>query len=192
MTEQTLAEQLQARIAIADRVAAKGLASNVMVYVPFDLAERILAALARMVTKADASDSRTASENQLTQPPEGNESRRPTRIAGACRDCGTTLWTYAEPYCGACGSVNLTGGEWRDIETAPKDGTRFLVWNGYRRAIAWFSRYSDMSSGWHHQNIIGEPLGKRDIEPETHWMLFPPPPRSDDSPAVNAEARADD
>jgi len=38
-------EQLKTRIAIADRVAANGRASNVMVYVPFDLAQQLLDAL---------------------------------------------------------------------------------------------------------------------------------------------------
>ena len=65
---------------------------------------------------------------------------------------------------------------WQPIETAPKDGTRVLLWNGYRRAIGWYSHYEDSSSGWHRQTLIGEPLGLRDIAPETHWMPLPGPP----------------
>ena len=65
---------------------------------------------------------------------------------------------------------------WQPIETAPKDGTRVWLWNGYRRAIGWYSHYEDSSSGWHRQALIGEPLGLRDIAPETHWMPLPGPP----------------
>jgi hypothetical protein len=66
---------------------------------------------------------------------------------------------------------------WQPIETAPKDGTRLLLWNGHRRILAWYARYSDTSEGWHRQNLSGEPLGLRtDLVEDTHWMLFPAPP----------------
>ncbi len=64
---------------------------------------------------------------------------------------------------------------WQDIATAPKatsphDG-HVLLWNGYRRAIGRF-----VVDRWLHQNLIGEPLGLRDGDPETHWMPLPAPP----------------
>jgi hypothetical protein len=65
---------------------------------------------------------------------------------------------------------------WQPIETAPKDGSAVWLWNGYRRCIGWYSEYADHSGGWHRQSLIGEPLGKRDIDPETHWMPLPPAP----------------
>ena len=65
---------------------------------------------------------------------------------------------------------------WQPIESAPKDGTRVWLWNGFRRSIGWHAHYEDRSMGWHRQSLIGEPLGRRDIDPETHWMPLPVPP----------------
>jgi hypothetical protein len=67
-------------------------------------------------------------------------------------------------------------GVWQPIETAPKDGTRVLLWNGYRRSYCWFNSYADGSSGWHRQNLLGEPMGMRDMDPDTHWQPLPAPP----------------
>ena len=60
---------------------------------------------------------------------------------------------------------------WEPIATAPKDRSRVMLWNGYRRCIGWF-----VPEGWHRQNIIGEPLGPRDIDPDFAWMPLPAPP----------------
>jgi len=68
------------------------------------------------------------------------------------------------------------GGMWQPIATAPKDGTCVWLWNGFRRCLGWHAHYDDASTGWHRQSLIGEPLGRRDIDPETHWMLLPDPP----------------
>jgi hypothetical protein len=60
--------------------------------------------------------------------------------------------------------------EWRDIETAPKDGTEILVWRkGWGRHIArwvneWGDKYFRLASG---RDILGGP---------SHWMPLPDPP----------------
>jgi hypothetical protein len=62
---------------------------------------------------------------------------------------------------------------WQPIETAPKDGTRFLAYEGGRECkhyeCWWNSDFSDWE-GW-QDDWGGEP------EP-THWMPFLPPPRA--------------
>ena len=69
--------------------------------------------------------------------------------------------------------------EWQPIETAPKDGTRILVYNGSIYVAAWeeatmtlkekkdwvYSCYS--LNGWNYYEIVYEP---------THWMPLPKPP----------------
>ena len=52
-----------------------------------------------------------------------------TKIVGQCRDCGTTLWSYREPHCGACGSVNLADAEGEVVVaviTKDADGDYFV------------------------------------------------------------------
>lgn len=65
---------------------------------------------------------------------------------------------------------------WQTIDSVPKDGTRVLLWNGYRRCLGWHMTYEDGSSGWHRQNLALERLGMRDIDPDTHWHVLPAPP----------------
>ena len=68
--------------------------------------------------------------------------------------------------------------EWQPIETAPKDGTGVLLWNGYRRCYGWFSSYADGSSGWHLRPIfVNEPFEPAAFIPDTHWQPLPAPPR---------------
>lgn len=76
------------------------------------------------------------------------------------------LWDYIERL-----TAQLRKMDWQPIETAPKDGTKILVWNGYRRCLSYCDEF-----GWHRQNFIGEPLGAKDYEPETHWIPLPDPP----------------
>jgi len=60
---------------------------------------------------------------------------------------------------------------WQPIDTAPKDGTAVLIWDGSDMVVAicepnllipWRSTYGD---------TIGEP---------THWMPLPAPPEADE------------
>jgi hypothetical protein len=51
---------------------------------------------------------------------------------------------------------------WQPIETAPKDGTDILVWEGGSVGTVWFSQ------------VFGEWLGP--YPDFTHWMPLPDPP----------------
>lgn len=70
--------------------------------------------------------------------------------------------------------------KWLAIESAPKDGTKFLgVINGQIDFFYW----------QHHRQLSSAPAGWRDsfikVYPEgegpTHWMPLPPPPGADDA-----------
>ena len=65
--------------------------------------------------------------------------------------------------------------EWRDIETAPKDGTVVLL-AGCRKpvAAAWLEDEIDY---WHVDDNKRGPFALRGPGP-THWMPFPAPPAS--------------
>jgi hypothetical protein len=70
-------------------------------------------------------------------------------------------------------------GDWMPIETAPRDGTRILTWDGIRvREVSWWDAwYGD-------ERIPGWMIANSDEEyghyvNATHWMPLPsPPPRS--------------
>jgi len=98
---------------------------------------------------------------------------------------------------------------WRDISTAPKDGTMFLCWVGAERWSAmdgggsgcahdvsqidfcWWRRVHESPDGGYFDNASGQ-FG--DSQGVTHWMPFPPAPtgmESVRSPSVGKEqARA--
>ena len=64
--------------------------------------------------------------------------------------------------------------EWRDISTAPKDGTRILARdrNGWRE-MWWVTNGTDYADYWQDQF---------DSEPEpTHWAPLPPPPEKENT-----------
>lgn len=63
--------------------------------------------------------------------------------------------------------------EWMPIETAPKDGTRVLLYRGgfaESMAVAWFSCMEFNDDCWIPMNgsVFPEP---------THWMPLPEPPK---------------
>jgi hypothetical protein len=64
--------------------------------------------------------------------------------------------------------------EWRGIESAPKDGTRFLAWCPSTR-LALMEIRGITSETWSLTGQVKHP------EP-THWMPFPDPPK----PAKNS------
>ena len=63
--------------------------------------------------------------------------------------------------------------EWRDIATAPKDGTYVWLWWPY-----WFTmgtRGMWNHGRWHSEDVISD-LVVQESGP-THWMPLPAPPR---------------
>ena len=67
--------------------------------------------------------------------------------------------------------------EWKPIETAPKDGSRFLAWHkGNVHFFRWqdFKDGSDAPVGWRDNFIYVYPEG--DANGPTHWMPLPKEP----------------
>lgn len=72
--------------------------------------------------------------------------------------------------------------EWQPIETAPKDGTAILVWDGklVYEAEWWDAWYADSSKpGWMIANC-DEEYGF--YVKATHWMPLPTPPTDGPKP----------
>lgn len=70
--------------------------------------------------------------------------------------------------------VEPTPQEWRDISTAPKDGTRILVWRASRvRLMHWKALAGHKDGG--HWDEWGLRLKELAAQP-THWMPLPPAP----------------
>ena len=61
--------------------------------------------------------------------------------------------------------------EWRDIESAPKDGTRFLAWCPY------VGRVIMRIDGVHRETWAIDPSGRLGCNP-TKWMPLPPAPEA--------------
>lgn len=77
--------------------------------------------------------------------------------------------------------ADMTG--WRPIETAPRDGTRLLLWNGdhvlgwFETAIEFTTRVNDWVSGL--ASAAGYDAGFDRVHGVTHWMPLPDPPAPD-------------
>lgn len=62
---------------------------------------------------------------------------------------------------------------WKPIETAPKDGTDVLVWDGSEIFLVWWDSKAEGGDGiW----VRGDHSMHR---PVTHWMALPQPPKTD-------------
>ena len=75
--------------------------------------------------------------------------------------------------------------EWQPIETAPKDGTSVIVYNGkYVTEACWLDQPDDdghtgwCESGFCFGGILYDLHNEMDDDP-THWMPLPKPPESD-------------
>lgn len=79
---------------------------------------------------------------------------------------------------GATGAGNARVGEdWQPIDTAPKDGTAFLLWVATKASVSririgtWSQRYCNwVSQDWRNRRVHGD-----DAE-ITHWRPLPAPP----------------
>lgn len=69
--------------------------------------------------------------------------------------------------------------EWRSIETAPKDGTKFDAWVPSRFGG---HRMTDLSFGWRGKLRQDGELTKAELPRwPTHWMALPAPPSEGES-----------
>ncbi len=80
---------------------------------------------------------------------------------------------------------------WRPIETAPKDGTRVLVWrpreSGDHIAHAGVDHWRDDNAG----GGSGSWYRSRRYQQPTHWMPLPTPPQGGEAPTLTPEPSHD-
>lgn len=87
----------------------------------------------------------------------------------ACDACGASGGSGKEPGVGAAISAwNTRADDWRGMDSAPRDGTRFLAWNalGHVEIISWSTRlgtWLDDNREWGH-NVFAA------------WRPLPAPP----------------
>jgi hypothetical protein len=62
---------------------------------------------------------------------------------------------------------------WQLIETAPKDGTRILAWDGLCMMVLWWG-----SGGWYDAQWVTVHLDNNRPFAPTHWMPLPEPPKT--------------
>lgn len=67
------------------------------------------------------------------------------------------------------------GSEWRDISTAPKDGTQVLLADDGGLVIAAYVAFSGTPPEGYHNGWFELETGFREINP-THWMPLPESP----------------
>jgi len=125
--------------------------------------------------------------------------RRPT--AWACRTCNKVDWEIEEECMARPEHVSYRGVDigtcegkfiplydvpcnhtWNPMDTAPKDGTRILLWDGNRVQVAAWSQGGIRRDGWRVEIIaIGAekwPTYSVAIEEPIAWMPLPEPPET--------------
>jgi Protein of unknown function (DUF551) len=70
--------------------------------------------------------------------------------------------------------------EWQPIETAPKDGTRILIFDQNIYIASWsdevqFGQF-EFRPGWQIFDVDGDQFYSVASEHPTHWMSLPAPP----------------
>jgi hypothetical protein len=83
----------------------------------------------------------------------------------AC-DMDVTFGQYAEAVV-RCLEKHGVFREWQAIKTAPRDGTRFLFWNGHHVCPGSFVSKKYFAAHGYPEGGIPDP---------THWQPLPPPP----------------
>ena len=63
--------------------------------------------------------------------------------------------------------------EWKTIDSAPKDQTEILVWDGM---FIWMARQNEFGY-WSTDQEEGFYLAKNEFVGLTHWMPLPEPPK---------------
>ena len=128
---------------------------------------KLRAALAPFARRADFLDPETDDSVSYWHPAVGS-----VVTAGDLRRARAVLDEAAKP---APGGPKMREG-WQPIETAPKDGRDFLVWNRENRVrkARWYERSSsDLGISLYEGDGVNSFKGG--IQP-THWMPLPAPP----------------
>ena len=74
--------------------------------------------------------------------------------------------------------------QWKNIESAPRDGTKILVYTVQGDVELsefyefWYDRYEEVESGL-YRKIREKSYEGWNSNPPTHWMPLPPPPTGD-------------
>ena len=76
--------------------------------------------------------------------------------------------------CSRAGNMNRGSSGWQPMTTAPRDGTRVLVWSATEAAYHVLSFDKTPPPGWMSQE--GDYVVFEDQEPLSHWMALPSPP----------------
>lgn len=66
--------------------------------------------------------------------------------------------------------------DWWPIETAPKDGSRILVWDGEPEIVRWDDVSHDYRKGWASGGLFSEHAWWYDESFPTHWQPLPSAP----------------
>lgn len=73
----------------------------------------------------------------------------------------------------------MTTMNWQPIETAPKDGTNILVWDGYNQYVAFWgesSLWARKSDDWCYGQCSGEHNSYSTVDEPTLWQPCPADP----------------
>jgi hypothetical protein len=70
--------------------------------------------------------------------------------------------------------------EWQKIDTAPKDGSRFLAADSYsgRYVCRWGSHYTRSMDGKDKEGCVNADGQPGNTASPKHWMPLPPPPKA--------------
>jgi Lar family restriction alleviation protein len=100
----------------------------------------------------------------------------------ACTECGACLetsetWAHGTRWNTRAPSVLPVSG-WRDIATAPRDGTRVDLWGYWPEHDVWRREVDAVWSDGKHDWKVGRFYSRQLVQPPTftHWMPLPSSP----------------
>lgn len=71
----------------------------------------------------------------------------------------------------------MTTNQWQPIETAPKDGSEIVVWDGLQmQIVSWSCTSVYGRKGWVFGECQGEYNSRQEIESPTRWQPKPNEP----------------
>ena len=113
------------------------------------------------------------------------------RVIEAARRMASKMWLDDDHYlleALAAYDAALDDGGWQLIDTAPKDGTAILLWDGRAMYVGVHASFNwdyldpaDKNDGYEWMATVCSPYA--DFRPAlvpTHWRPLPPPPRQEE------------